>query len=169
MCPYLVTVLRYILELLTNTILLLRLLLTRTSGRAATLSQKLHLFFHAAFYQTGRNVGGKWGASSRLLHPAMSLRLMRIRCVAAKRVLHEAATPARRKELSREQANSVCDTLLAPSSSLTASDVEVVSELVTDVGFETTDLILVLDDVGALTKSLKWRRLAQKMHPQIIH
>ena len=99
----------------------------------------------------------------------MSLRLVRIRCVAAKRVLDEAASPAARKELSREQAKSVCDTLLATSSSLTASDVEVVSELVTDVGFETTDLILVLDDVGALTKSLKRRRLAQKMHPQIIH
>ena len=99
----------------------------------------------------------------------MSLRLMRIRCVAAKRVLDEAASPAARKKLSREQAKSVCDTLLAPSSSLTTSDVEVVSELVTDVDFEATDLIQVLDAIGVVAKSLKRRRSAQRMHPQIIH
>ena len=52
---------------------------------------------------------------------------------------------------------------------MTASDVEVVSELVTDVGFEATDVVLVLDAVGAVAKSLKRRRSAQQMHPQIIH
>ena len=59
--------------------------------------------------------------------------------------------------------------MLAPRSSLTTSDVEVVSELVNDVDFEATDLIQVIDAIGVVAKSLKRRRSAQRMHPQIIH
>ena len=125
----------------------------------------------------GVKVGGKWGASSRLF-PAAMMRLLRIRLQAARAVVDasageggsgSAAGVAARKRVSQQQAEAVCAKLLARAASLSATDLETVTELVDEVGFEVEDLTSVLDAINVVAGSLERRRGAQTLHPQIHH
>ena len=125
----------------------------------------------------GVKVGGKWGASSRLF-PAAMLRLLGIRLKAARTVMDasageggsgSAAGVAARKRVSQQQAEAVCAMLLARAASLSATDLETVTELVDEVGFEVEDLTSVLDAINVVAGSLERRRGAQTLHPQIHH
>ena len=91
------------------------------------------------------------------------------RLKAARTVLDASAGVAARKRVSQQQAEAVCATLLARAASLSATDLETVTELVDEVGFEVVDLTSVLDAISVVAGSLKRRRGAQTLHPQIHH
>ena len=114
-------------------------------------------------------VGGKWGASSRLFPAAMVLRHLRIPFKAARSVLDESVGVAAMKRASQQQAEAVCAILLARAASLSATDLEIVTELVDEVGFEVEGLTSVLDVLSVVARSLKRRRGAQTLDPQILH
>ena len=106
------------------------------------------------------------------------MRLLRIRLKAARTVMDasageggsgSAAGVAARKRVSQQQAEAVCATLLATAASLSATDLETVTELVDEVGFEVEDLTSVLDAINVVAGSLERRRGAQTLHPQIHH
>ena len=70
------------------------------------------------------------------------------RLKAARTVLDASAGVAARKRVSQQQAEAVCAKLPARAASLSATDLETVTELVDEVGFDMVDLTSVLDAIS---------------------